>query len=115
MLSQIAVALSVLNVWLLRSQKATAWRGGNALSLRDEFRVYGLPDWFMTATGVFKVCLALALLAGLWMPSLARPAAIGVAIFMTGAVVMHVKVSDPFRKAVPALSLGLLATIVSLA
>ena len=45
--SQVIVAVGLLNVWLLRTNKATAWRGGEARNMHEEFAVYGLPDWFM--------------------------------------------------------------------
>ena len=43
---QIVVGLGLLNVWLLRVQSSTAFRGGSAQSLREEFAAYDLPDWF---------------------------------------------------------------------
>jgi uncharacterized membrane protein YphA (DoxX/SURF4 family) len=115
MLAQMLIALSVLNIWVLRAKRASSWRGGSARSLREEFEVYGLPGWFMTTTGVVKVTFAAVLLAGLWRPELARPAALGLALFMAGAVAMHIKVADPWRKSIPAFSLGALATVVALA
>ena len=47
----IIVGLTVINVWLFRSGKATSYRGGNASSLMEEFEVYGLSDYFI-AIGV---------------------------------------------------------------
>ena len=40
---QLIVAVGILNVWLLRSGRATPFRGGDARSLREEFAAYGLP------------------------------------------------------------------------
>ena len=42
---EVVVGLGLLNVWLVRAQASTAFRGGTAQSLREEFNVYGLPDW----------------------------------------------------------------------
>ena len=42
---QLILALGIVNVWLLRSGRATAYRGGNASNLKSEFAAYGLPDW----------------------------------------------------------------------
>jgi hypothetical protein len=100
---KLIVALGILNVWLLRSSKATSYRGGNAKTLREEFTVYGLPFPVFCLIGFFKVGLALALLASIWIPGATRPAALGMATLMLGAFVMHVKVSDPFSKAQPSL------------
>lgn len=100
---QLIVALGILNVWLLRSGKATAFRGGDAKTLRQEFAAYGLPFWFMCVIGVLKVGLALALLAGIWNHRITQPAAIGMGALMMGAFVMHLKVKDPITKAMPSI------------
>jgi len=100
---EIIVGLGILNVWLIRSGKATAYRGGNAKNLREEFATYGLPAWSFFVIGVLKVTLALALLLAVWKHQLAQPAAIGLGALMLGAFVMHLKVKDPFSKAVPSL------------
>ena len=76
---QALAALGILNVWLLRSRKATAYRGGEAQDMKEEFAVYGLPVWFMYAIGILKVTLAVLLLVGLWAPVVSRPAAGGLA------------------------------------
>lgn len=112
LVSQIVIALGLLNVWLLRAGKPTRWRGGNARSMREEFEVYGLPSWFMSVIGFLKVSFAILLLAGVWFPSLAKPAAIGTAVLMAGAVVMHVKVKDPAGRSLPALALLVLSLVV---
>lgn len=100
---QLIVGLGILNVWLLRSGKVTPFRGGNAKTLREEFAAYGLPFWFMCVVGVLKVGLAFALLAGLWIHSLTQPAAIGLGLLMLGAFIMHLKVKDPMKKALPSI------------
>lgn len=111
---QIVVAFTLFNVWLFRRNLATPYRGGAARNLRDEFRVYGLPDWFMAATGIAKVALAVALLAGAFVPPLVRPVALGIAGLMLGAIAMHVKVADPLRKSLPAASLLVLAVFLAI-
>lgn len=110
---QLAVALGLLNVWLLRPGKATPWRGGEAKNMREEFRAYGLPEWFMWVVGFFKITLALVLIAGLWIDQIVAPAALGVAILMLGAVAMHFKVRDPLRKSLPAISLLVLCVVMA--
>ena len=110
---QIVVALGILNVWLLRAGTATSYRGGDAKTLKDEFAAYGLPSWFMGVVGVLKVGLALALLAAIWIPGVARPAAAGMGLLMLGAFAMHLKVRDPIVKALP--SLGVLAMCAAIA
>jgi len=67
---QIIVALGLLNVWLLHFRQRTAYRGGNAGSMKDEFIVYGMPEWSVYVVGALKVGIAICLLAGLWLPPL---------------------------------------------
>ena len=112
--NQLVIALGLLNVWLLRVGKPTAWRGGGASNMREEFAVYGLPPWFMKVIGVLKISLAFSLIIGLWVPFVVRPAAIGIAALMLGAVGMHFKVGDPWKKSLPAFSLLVLSLIVAI-
>lgn len=109
---QVVAALGLLNVWVLRFNKRTAYRGGNAESMREEFAAYGLPGWFAVAIGALKVGAALALLGGIWLPALVLPAAALIVFLMLGALAMHAKIHDPLMKFLPAvgmlvLSLGL--------
>lgn len=109
---QVVAALGLLNVWLLRFNKSTPYRGGNSSSMLEEFASYGLPHWFTYVVGFLKVGAALCLIAGLWLHKLVFPAALTVSILMLGALAMHLKVHDPFKKSVPALiMLGLCACI----
>jgi hypothetical protein len=114
-LLQIAVSLGLLNVWLLRFNKSTAYRGGIAQNLKDEFLTYGLPTWFMYLIGTFKIGSALALLLGFWAPMLVTPAAGVVVLLMIGAIAMHFKVRDPLMKSIPAalmLSMGITIVLI---
>ena len=100
---QVVVALGLLNVWLVRAKASTAYRGGSAKSLKEEFAAYGLPDWTFYVVGFLKVSSAVLLIVGIWAPTLIRlPAAI-VAVLMVGALAMHAKVRDPLTKSLPAL------------
>ena len=110
---KLIVALGILNTWLLRSGKATPYRGKDAKTMREEFAVYGLPFPFFCLIGILKVGLALALLASLWIPGVAPKAAIGMGVLMLGALVMHLKVKDPISKALP--SLAVLAMCIAIA
>ncbi len=112
-LVQITVALGLLNVWLVRKQQATAYRGGNSQTLRDEFKAYGLPSWAYDVVGTLKIGAAIVLLLGIFQPTLVPLAAGLVSVLMVGALAMHIKVKDPLLKSLPALlmltlNLGLL-------
>ena len=99
---QVIVGLSILNVWLVQSKKATRWRGGDAKTIFEEFKVYGLPVWSVYVVGTLKVILAILLIAGIWFPELKFPAAAGLAILLAGSVTMHFKIGDPLIKSFPA-------------
>ncbi len=113
-LAQTAAALWILNVWTRRFNKDTGYRGGNATNMKEEFEEYGLSESTMYAVGAAKVSLAGLMLAGLAAPRLSRPASIGLAMFMLGAIGMHIKVGDSVKRYLPALSVFSLATVAAL-
>jgi hypothetical protein len=113
---QLVVGLGLLNVWLVRPRSATAYRGGSATSLQEEFAVYGLPSFAFYVVGALKITSAVILITGVWFTLPVREAAAVIAALMVGALLMHVKVGDHIKKAVPAtVMLVLSATIVVLA
>ena len=99
---QAIVGLGLLNVWLLRRQSATAYRGGEAKNLKDEFATYGLPAPMFYIVGGLKIICGALLLVGFAYPPVVLPAAAVIAVLMMGAVAMHLKVGDPVSKYVPA-------------
>ncbi len=109
---QCAVAIGLLNVWLLRANQTTPYRGGNAQTMREEFAAYGLPPLAMYLVGTLKVGAALCLIAGVWLPSLVFPAALLIAILMVGALAMHIKIHDPVQKSAPAVVLLLISVVI---
>lgn len=113
-IAQLIIALGILNVWLLRFNKATAYRAGTAKNMREEFAGYGLPLWSMWVVGGLKILFALSLLAGFWLPQLIGPAAIGMAILMIGALAMHIKVGDPWKKSAPASAVLVLSLLLAI-
>ncbi len=109
---QIVIAVSIFNVWIIRFGKPTSWRGGTAKSMKEEFEAYGLPLWFMKLIGFLKLTLASLLIAGIFAPVLIKPAAIGMAVLMLGAIAMHIKVKDSLIKSFPAFSFLVLSLIL---
>ena len=109
---QLIVGLGILNVWLLRFNKNTSYRGGNAESMKEEFKAYGLPETMIYIVGFIKVALALMLIAGIWIESLVDPAAIGMIVMMLGAIIMHLKIKDTFKQTLPALTLLIVCGII---
>jgi len=111
---QIILALGLFNVWLLRTGKATNYRGGQAKNLKEEFATYGLPPFMYFLVGGLKLACAVALLVGLWVPEAVVPAAGVLAVLMLGALAMHIKVSDPISKSVPAFCMLAMSTALAL-
>jgi len=111
---QVITGLGLLNVWLVRARSTTAYRGGAATSLKDEFEVYGLPAWTYYLVGGLKIVCGTLLIAGIWYPGLVRPAAAVVALLMVGALAMHAKVKDAPQKYLPALSVLLMCVAILL-
>jgi len=109
---QIVIAVSIFNVWIIRFGKPTSWRGGTAKSMKEEFEAYGLPLWFMKLIGFLKLTLASLLIAGIFVPVLIKPAAIGMAVLMLGAITMHIKVKDSLIKSFPAFGFLVLSFIL---
>ena len=111
---QAVIGLSVLRVWLLNFNKPTKWRAGNAISMREEFEVYGLPDWILYMVGFLKVAFSIGLLAGIWLPELVVTSAAGIAFFMFFAILMHIRVKDPIVKSIPAITFLTLSILIIL-
>jgi len=97
----VVVGLTVINVWLFRSNRSTSYRGGDAASLLEEFQVYGLEDYFLII-GIIKVSLAIMLLLSLYYKKLSFFASSGIGIMMLVAVYMHINVGDELIKSMPA-------------
>lgn len=102
---QLFVAFGLLNVWIIRSNQETPYRGSNSSTLKNEFAAYGLPLWSFYVIGFIKISSAILLLLGLWIPLLVFPSALVVSLLMLGAVCMHIKVRDPLKKLLPALTM----------
>jgi len=111
---KLIVGLSILNVWLVRGSKSTQFRGGDASNIREEFKAYSLPVWFMYVVGTLKVALAILLMVSIFYPTVELLAAYGIAILMLGAVSMHIKIGDPLKKAMPAFTFLVLSLAIGL-
>lgn len=109
---QIVVAIGLLNVWLVRRNRSTSYRGGNATNIVEEFAVYGFSPFFCYAIGTLKVGSAILLLLGLAFPLVVPPIAALVSMLMLGAVSMHAKVGDPIKKAIPAALMLMMSLVI---
>lgn len=109
---KLIVGISILNVWLIQPKKNTKWRGGNASTIVEEFKVYGLSKPFCYVVGFLKVTLALLLLASIKFEGFTLLASAGLALLLLGSVAMHLKIKDPFYKSYPALLFIVLNLII---
>jgi hypothetical protein len=114
-LIQIFIACAMYDVWLFRYDKPQRARGGDAKTMVEEFRVYGLPDWFRNLVRVLKLSFGTLMVAGVWSATVALVAGVGLAALMGGAIAMHIKVKDPIYKALPATTFFLLSCFVAYA
>jgi hypothetical protein len=115
MLVQVMVPLGILNVWLLRANQTTIYRGGASKSLKEEFSAYGLPEWMFYLVGGLKVSAAIAILLGFVFPSLVVLGAAVISLLMLGALTMHIKVKDTVLKSLPATAMLLISLWLILA
>lgn len=110
---QCIVSISILNVWLVQNKKPTQWRGGNAKTILEEFKVYGLPEWSCYTIGALKIILALGLLAAIWFPEMKQASALGLAFLLLGSITMHLKINDPLKKSLPALLFFVMCLVIA--
>jgi hypothetical protein len=112
------IALGLINVWLVRFHRATAYRGATAKNMKEEFAAYGLPAWSVYVVGFLKLSIALAMILAVAAPQvmpIAATLALGLlVVLMLGAITMHIKVKDSFTKMLPALCMLLMAVFVLL-
>ena len=114
-LIQLLLVAAMIDVWILRYDKPLRARGGDAQTMVEEFRVYGLPDWFRVLTRVLKLSSAALIAVGIWIDVAAFAGGSLLSVLMAGAVVMHIKVKDSWLKSVPASFFLLLSLYVAYA
>ena len=112
MILQLIISIGLINVWLLRFNKATEYRGGNAKNMNEEFIAYGLPEWSMYLVGFLKVAIAIMLIVSIWIEELLFYNLIVLTALMIAAVFMHLKVKDPIKKSYPALSILFMIALI---
>ncbi len=102
-LVQLAVAISVLFVWVFRFH-----------NVLKEFVQFGLSDLTRNLVGATKISLATLLIVGVWNPSLVLIPSILMGLLMIGAQYFHFKAKNPFVKRLPSLILLLLCAFIAL-
>lgn len=114
---KIVIALGIINVWIFRFNKPTEWRGAGASSMNDEFAKYGLPSWLVPVVGFLKLGFAALLVISIFETSynLAFIGAVGMAILMLGAILMHIKINDPIKRSLPAFLMLIMSAVIAFA
>ena len=110
---QIFIAVAMFDAWLFRYNRPLRARGGDAKTMAEEFKVYGLPEWLLHLVRVLKLGSGVLMIAGIWYPAAALAAGIGLAVLMAAAIAMHIKIRDPLYKAMPATLFFLLSCWVA--
>lgn len=75
----------------------------------ESFEHLKLKKEFRLVAGLSQIVGAIGLIIGIWYPGLASLSGIWLGIIMIGAAAAHIRVKDPFSKAVPAVVLCLVA------
>jgi len=112
-LFQVLIALGLINVWLIRFNRKTKFRGGTANNMVEEFATYGLSKSVCLGVGGLKLLSAVGLLVGLFIPVIALYSSAVLVVLMVGALLMHAKVHDPLKKLIPAFTVLVLCLFVS--
>ncbi len=101
-LAQIAVALSIVFVWVFRFN-----------NVEKEFKQYGLSDLTRNIVGASKLSLSTLLVAGIWYSDLVLIPALLLAFFMLSAQYFHFKVGNSMQKKLPSLVLLVLCLFIA--
>jgi len=99
---QIALAISVYYVWIFRYH--------NVLS---EFSQFGYSDLFRNFVGAAKISLSALLIMGVFYDGVTLFAALGMAVFMLGAQLTHLRVKNPLKQRMPSLILLLISLFIA--
>lgn len=98
---KIIIGLGIYNVWILRFNKPTKYRGRDSKNMVEEFKTYGLPKWSVYVIGFLKLIFATGILLSIWVDGYLNISIISLSILMFGAILSHLKVRDGFTKTLP--------------
>ena len=110
---QILIALGIFNVWVIKINKPSIYRGGDSKNMESEFKAYGFKIFFMKVIGFLKITLACLLIAGIWFPGIIDISAFFMGLLMIGAIGVHIKINDPLIKSLPAFIMLVLSSILN--
>lgn len=91
---------SILFVWVVRYN-----------NIKDEFKSFKLPKWLRDLVGIFKLSFATMLLNDSL--DIVCLGAMGIALLMGAAVIIHLRKNSPFHRILPSLSLLLICSYIA--
>jgi len=109
-LLKLIVSLTIINVWTLRANKNSIYRGGESVDLVSEFLSYGLSVNLMYLVGAIKVIAALFLFISIFFKKLESIPLIIISVLMIGAIYFHFSINDALIKSFPAALMLVLCT-----
>lgn len=99
---QIAIALSVLKVWIFEYS-----------TIKSDFKDFNLPDWLRNFIGAVKVLLSVGIIAGIWINWLAIYVSVTIGAIMVGAICAHYFAGHTFKKSFEAVLVLILCVAVA--
>lgn len=99
---QAFVAASIFFVWVVRYA-----------NIIEEFKQYRLPDWLRDFVGILKITFAILLLAGIQRPRAAVLGGVAIAVLMTAALFVHLRMKNPPSKMLPSATLLVLSLAIA--
>ena len=111
-LLKLIVSFTIINVWTLRANKSSIYRGGESVDLVSEFLSYGLSVNLMYLVGAIKVIAALLLFLSVIFKKLELIPLIIISVLMIGAIYFHFSINDTLIKSFPAALMLLLCTSI---
>ena len=98
---QIAIALSILKVWVIQYN-----------TIKADFIAFNLPDWLRNFIGAVKILLSVGIIAGIWINWLAIYVSVMIAAIMVGAIIAHYFAGHTFKKSFEAVLVLMLCLAV---
>jgi hypothetical protein len=89
---KIIAAVAVFFVWVVRYA-----------NIKEEFEKYGFPKWFRDLIGIMKISFTIMLQS--INEQIVLLGAFGIVFLMGGAILTHIKVKNPLKEMMPAITM----------
>ncbi len=98
---KIITVVAVFFVWVVRYA-----------NIKKEFKGFGFPSWFRDMIGILKISFAVMLQSS--NEQIILLGAFGIVFLMSGAIFTHIKVKNPIREMLPAITMILISSTILL-